>query len=360
MINLEQRNQKIIDAIIKKASIICPESLALIGVYGSFATGDFYDKSDLDLLILINDDNGWQLGTCFIQDDLQVGHDIYCTKWDALEYDSEFLHPNISKLMDSKIVYCADDKYKEKLENLRQKVKNILETPFSAEDYEKAEKTLKESEHFYTMAMVSDDILKVYEYAGDVIYYVENAIAMLNKQYFRYGVKRAYEELNGMSHRPENLCELIENVIVATSVSEIKEYLTKLMKETMISFQQVKDTLVIQKKDVSENIISGTYEEMYSNWRNKMYLAAERKNCHLAFMNLVSLNSMLNDIHSEVDIDKYDALSCYNPKDLNKTANAYDDILKNYLVEYNKVGIAEKRYIDIDSFVHNYLKNNLK
>lgn len=46
-------NQKIIDAIITKAKIICPNSLALIGIYGSVATGDVYTKSDLDLMILI-------------------------------------------------------------------------------------------------------------------------------------------------------------------------------------------------------------------------------------------------------------------------------------------------------------------
>ena len=59
-------NQKIIDAIIAKAEKICPNSLSLIGVYGSFATGDIYEKSDLDLLILIQDDDGWKLGTGFI------------------------------------------------------------------------------------------------------------------------------------------------------------------------------------------------------------------------------------------------------------------------------------------------------
>ena len=54
MIHLEERNQKIIDAVVNKANIVCPESLALIGINGSFMTGDFYEKSDLDLLILIN------------------------------------------------------------------------------------------------------------------------------------------------------------------------------------------------------------------------------------------------------------------------------------------------------------------
>ena len=79
MEDLEIRNQKIIDAVIEKAKRVCPESLALIGICGSFGTGDFYEKSDLDLLVLINDDKGWQLGCTFIQDDLGVGHDIYCT-----------------------------------------------------------------------------------------------------------------------------------------------------------------------------------------------------------------------------------------------------------------------------------------
>ena len=48
-------HQKIIGAIIRKAEQVCPDSLALIGIYGSVATGDTHEKSDLDLLILIND-----------------------------------------------------------------------------------------------------------------------------------------------------------------------------------------------------------------------------------------------------------------------------------------------------------------
>ena len=84
MENLNTRNQKIINAVIEKANKVCPDSLALIGICGSFATGDFYERSDLDLLVLINDDMGWQLSGTFIQDDLEVGHDIYCTTWDDL------------------------------------------------------------------------------------------------------------------------------------------------------------------------------------------------------------------------------------------------------------------------------------
>lgn len=357
MINLEERNKKIIDAVISKANVVCPGSLALIGITGSFMTGDFYEKSDLDLLILINDDRGWQLGCSMIQDDLQVGHDIYCTKWEDLQYDAKYEHPHISKLMDAKIVYCADEKYKEQLDVLRQKAKDILETPFSLEDYEKAEKVLKEAEHCYAMAMSSDDNSKVLEWAGGAVYYVENAIAMLNKQYFHYGVKRVYEELNAMKKRPEKLCDIIDHVISATSVTSVKDYLTMLMKETITVFHQVKETIPTQRKSITADTIGGTYEEMYSNWRNKMYLAAAAGNRHLAFMSLISANAMFTEIGNEVNIDSYDILNCYDLEDLYKTANAYDAILNEYLNEYRKGGISEKRYSDIDAFVLDYQMN---
>lgn len=357
MMYLEERNQKIIDAVINKANIVCPGALALIGINGSFMTGDFYEKSDLDLLILINDDRGCQLGCAFIQDDLQVGHDIYCTTWNRLQDDARYEHPNISKLMDAKIVYCADEKYKEQLDILRKKARDILSAPFSEEDYTKAEKLLKEAEHCYTLAMISEHMSDVLDGAGGVIYYVENAIAMLNKQYFHYGVKRVYEELNAMQNRPEKLCDMIDDVISATSVASVQKHLSTLMKETIAVFHNVKETIAIQKKTVTGDTLIGTYEEMYSNWRNKMYVAAETGNRHLAFMSLISSNAMFSEIYGEVNIDRYDALGGYDPQDLHKTAKAYDDILNEYLKEYRKAGIQVKHYSDIDAFALDYQIN---
>ena len=41
---MNDMNEKIIDIIIKKADILCPDSLVMIGVYGSVVTGDEYEK----------------------------------------------------------------------------------------------------------------------------------------------------------------------------------------------------------------------------------------------------------------------------------------------------------------------------
>ena len=352
---LETRNQKIIDAIIEKEKALCPGSAALIGIYGSFQSGDIHPLSDLDLLILINDDRGWQLGKTFIQDDLGVGHDIYCTNWEGLREDARYEHPHIGKLMDSRIVYCADEKYRKELEKLRDDVRKTLAEPFGEADCEKAEKELNKAQCCFAEAMTEEGLNEVRRKAGGAIYYAENAVALLNKTYFRLGVKRRYEELNAMEKKPENLCGMIEDILAAENAENVKERLALLMKELAACFRRVRQSLQQAKKHACAETLSGTYEEMFSNWHGKMVLAAETGDRHLAFMSLESLNEMLTDISNAVEIGAYDVLRAYDPNDLQKTAEGFDEILKQYLQEYEKAGMKAEHYPDIDAFTAAYL-----
>ena len=355
MKDLEIRNQKIIDAIIEKEKTLCPGAVALIGIYGSFQTGDIHPLSDLDLLILINDDRGWQLGKTFIQDDLGVGHDIYCTNWEGLMQDARYEHPHIGKLMDSRIVYCTDEAYRAELEKLRDDVRKTLAEPFGEADCEKAEKELKEAQCCFAEAMTGEDLAEVRRRAGGVIYYAENAVALLNKTYFRLGVKRRYEELNAMGKKPENLCGMIEDILAAETADSVKERLTLLMKGLASCFLRERQLLPQEKKPAGADTLSGTYEEMFSNWHGKMALAAETGDRHLAFMSMESLNEMLADISNAVEIGTYDVLRAYDPNDLKKTAEGFDKILLQYLREYEKAGMKAEHYADIDAFASAYL-----
>ena len=112
-----EAHQKIIDAIIRKAEKVCPDSLALIGLYGSAATGDMHEKSDLDLLILIQDDRGRQLADGFILTDTGIGYDMYCTTWEMLEADAECGHAHLAKLLDSRLLSSAYCRMVRSLEN---------------------------------------------------------------------------------------------------------------------------------------------------------------------------------------------------------------------------------------------------
>ncbi len=350
--------EKIIDAVIRKEQSVCPGAVALIGIYGSFQTGDIHPLSDLDLLILINDDRGRQLGKAFIQEDRGVGHDLYCTSWESLRRDAAYEHPHISKLMDSRIVYCADEKYRTELEALREQVRKKLAEPFGEEDYRKAEKELKEARCCYADAMIAEDLNQVRRNAGGALYFAENALALLNKTYFHKGVSRRYEELDAMEKKPDKLCGMIENLLAATTAESLKEHLTQLMKGLGSCFRQSWEELPREKKPADADTLAGTYEEMISNWHGKMVQAAEKGDRHLAFMSLESLNEMLNDVSGEVDIGTYDVLSIYDPGDLRKTAEGFDRILGQYLGEYEKAGLRPARYADVDSFVSSYLKES--
>lgn len=139
---MNDMNEKMIDIIIKRADVLCPDSLALIGVYGSVVTGDEYEKSDLDLMILINDENGQVLADGFIIDDADIGYDLYCTNWDMLENDAQCDHAHLSKLFDSVIVYCKDKSALKRLDEIRRKAAELLA---SDRRYEKADKVYSDA-----------------------------------------------------------------------------------------------------------------------------------------------------------------------------------------------------------------------
>lgn len=85
-----------------------------------------------------------------------------------------------------------------------------------------------------------------------------------------------------------------------------------------------------------------------------MHAAAKAGNRHLAFMSLISANAMFSEIDSEVDIDRYNVLEGFDAQDLHRTAEAYDNIINDYLKEYRKAGIEVKHYSDVDAFAREY------
>ena len=195
---MNDRNETIIDTVIKKADALCPDSLALIGVYGSVATGDEYGKSDLDLMILINDENGQVLADGFIIDDVDIGYDLYCTSWDMLENDAQCGHAHLSRLFDSIIVYCKDKSVLKRLDEIRRKAPELLA---SDKRYEKADQAYSDAKKMLAEVYLAQSLSKARSCAGAAIEFIENAVMLYNGQYFRKGTKRALDELN-ISRQP--------------------------------------------------------------------------------------------------------------------------------------------------------------
>lgn len=349
---LEERNNRIIEAVIKKMENVCPGSIALIGIAGSFYSGDIYEKSDLDLFIVINDDSAWKVASCFILED--VAFDIYCTPWSRLEEMAEYNNPYITKLLNLDIVYCNDDKYMQKYMELRSNVTSKLNQVYSIEDNDKAEKFVAEASKEYANIMLSNKYGECRYSTAGMLRYIEFAIFIYNKTYIKRGIKRIPEEISKMKYLPVGFNELYWKSIKAESVEEIKETSTMLMKAVKDFAKQMKDKVIL-KKQISVDNISGTYEEIYSNWRNKMYYAADKGDTYLSLMTAASCQQFYDEMYSEYNIDRIDLMKNITANNLTLSADAFDDEMEEYKRNYDRLNTKIKCYKNLDEFEKEYL-----
>ncbi len=339
---MKQVDQKLIEAIKKKAWKICPDSLALIGIYGSVATGDDTEKSDLDLLILINDEKGWQLADAFILDDREVGYDIYCTNWDMLEEDAKCRHAHLSKLLDAKIVYVKDEAAVEKLKGLRQQAADLLA---SQERCQRSAEAFLAAKGAFADCCLTDSLSEARTFAGYCINFLADSVMLYCGKYFRFGIKRTFEELRQLN-LPFDMEKEILCVMRAESVEEIRGTLTCLLRSVREYLQFSRE----KKEGAFENL-NGTYEEMYSNWRNKMFEAAEKGDLYASFMNLVSLQGMIHELAEEIAITDFEIMGEFSPANLSANTRLFDRSLERYLDEYKKRNMAVRHFADVDAYL---------
>ena len=343
-------NQKIIDAIIAKAEKECPDSLALIGVYGSVATGDEYAKSDLDLLILILDENGWKLGTGFILDDSDVGYDIYCTDWNGLRSDAQCHHAQLSKLMDSKIVYVKKQEAYEELCRLRQQAKEFLA---SEQRFDRVDKLIDKAKEFFANAHLHKELGQVRLDVFGVMYYLLDAVMLYHGTYFKRGVKRTFEEL-AVLPLEESFINNMKKITISKGISELRD-----LAKNLLLYVENHTRREQPKAEPSEGL-AGTYEEIYSNWRNKVEEAASNQDTFASFMNMCNLHYMFSEIASETNIGNYNIMGAYQPDDLEANVQIFDEYLKKYEQVYQKAGLRVQKYSDVDAFVADYLGEEME
>jgi len=343
-------NQKIIQCVIEKANKVCPESLALIGIYGSAATGDTHEKSDLDLLLLIEDENGYKLASGFLLEDRKVGYDIYCTTWSGLEFDAQCHHAHLSKLMDAQIVYIRKPEAYDRLCALRARAAQFLA---SQARILRAEELVNKAKTAYANACLHEGLGLVRLEACRVISALLSALMLCHGAYFKLGTKRIFEELAALPLDPV-FAQRIQMVAACKEVLSLRDLLKQLIlyAERHICRQEPKAR--------PSEALRGTYEEMYSNWKNKLPEAAANGAVYSSFMNLAFFGFMLSEIAEGVDIRVPELMGQFDPDDLAGNAAVFDSALEDYLEEYRKAGISPVRFSDADAFVAAYLETDEK
>lgn len=350
---LKLRNTRIIEAILKKADRVCPNSIALIGIGGSFCHGEIHERSDLDLCIVINDNDGWKIADCFILN--EVGFDIYCTPWHRLEAMAEYTNPHVTKLLHLDIVYHADDASLARYMSLRKIVQDKLDAPFSSEDANHVTRHFTDAMNAYATVMLSETAAECKYASAKMLLAIEYLIYLANKSYIHRGIRRIPEELRAMKKLPQEFWTDYQQLITANLHDDVRACATRLMKSVQAFVTSVNES-VTAKKEISQEAIRGTYEEIVSNWRSKMYLAAQTNDAYLALMTMASCQGFYDDFATEYNIDRVRLFEGFQIDDLSRLAEQFDAAMEYYRCLYTQVGEPVRSYSSIEAFERAYLE----
>ena len=89
------------------------EDISLLICYGSYVTGEYGGKSDIDLFFVPKTNRGYELGHQFILDD--IGYDLWPVSWERLKNLANLEDQPASILMDGAVLFASSDTEKETL-----------------------------------------------------------------------------------------------------------------------------------------------------------------------------------------------------------------------------------------------------
>ena len=346
---LRETDQTLIDAVIRRAERLCPDALDLIAVYGSVLTGDTWEKSDLDLAIVIHDEAGYALAQGFLLEDTGVGYDLYCTTWEHLEELAQYRDPQIARLMDSEVIYRRNEAAAARLSCLRAECAERLSSPFSVSDFASVQNVLREAEHFYVRAMTADTLSDARLNGYGAVQRCMDAVMLMAKRYYRRGVRRVFAELREAG-APEGFLENVMAVAAAKDTETIQRSLTSLMRLMRELEAERASRFTAEKRLPAPEALRGTYEEMCSNWAGKMLLAEQCGDRWLTFASMSCFQSMLDEIGEETAIPAFEVLADYDPDDLAGTRTRFQAHLVRYRAFCESYGLSVCRYPDAQAF----------
>jgi predicted nucleotidyltransferase len=348
------KNNKLINMVIERAKRDFPEDIAIIGLTGSFSTGDFHEKSDLDLVIINNTGRGWGISSCFILED--VGYDIYCTPWEPrIEAQASLSSPMVSHLVDLQILYCAKPEYMEKFNSLKKRALDELAKPIGEACIGRAKKCIDAAKQDYTSALLSNDTGAVRYAAAGVLYNLINALVNLNNTYIKRGVKRYLEELATYRHMPDNFEKIYMAVVEARTIPEIRNAAFEMLKSVVDLYERMYKEFVKHPEPTYDNLL-GTYEELWCNYRNKVIASTKSNDKSYAFHVALGAQNYLDEMTEDRGTKKFDLMQYFDADNLSLFKEAFMRAMDDYLEEYKKVGRTVVRYDSFEQLYNDSMK----
>lgn len=354
---LLEKNKKLIDMVIERAKRDFPEDIAIIGLTGSFSTGDYHEKSDLDLIIINETDQGWGISAGFILED--VGYDVYCTPWKPrLEAQSKLESPMASCLLELQVLYCAKPEYMDKLAAYQNAAKALLAQPIGEACLARAKKYIDTAKQNYAEAMLATELGEAKFAAGGVLYETVNALTSLNNTYIKRGIKRYLEQMLSYDHLPEDFETLYMAVINANTIDEARTAAGNLLSALISLYESMHAKYTEQTKPTYEDT-RGIYEELWCNCRNKILNSVAMGDRAYAYHAALGAQAYLDVMVHIAGMKKYNLMASFDANNLSKLQEAFLRIVDEYAAVYAQVGRKIERFDTFEAVYDAYMGNEL-
>lgn len=350
---LFEKNEKIINMVIERATRDFPEDIALIGLTGSFSTGDYHEKSDLDLIIINNTDRGWQIASCFILDD--VGYDIYCTPWETrIEAQSKLESPMVSCLLDLKILYCAKPEYLERFQAYQQRARDLLAAPVGKDCLDRAAALIARAKASYADAMLAQSLHEVRLACARTLQRLSEALMDLNQRYITRGAKRYREELAALPRLPTGWDSTYMTLVMSREVEESRSAALALLRGVVDLHGQMVNEFIPKPVPTFESL-KGSYEELWCNCRNKVLASSDAGDPVYAFHAALSAQEHFDEMHQALGTKTAELFGLFDAANPRLFRDAFLVAMDAYLDEYRAVGRPVRLYATFEELYADFM-----
>lgn len=353
MTKRKEINDKVVEWIIHKVKTEYAEDVSLVLLYGSYINGTVNGKSDVDCYYIPKTEQGYNLRIGFIIDG--VGYDLFPISWERVAGIADLQECLLPLVGDVQVIYCGELCDLERFKEIQSKLhSNLADNEYVKEI---ARKRCEDANRLCEQMKLSDSLPEVRKIAGHVIMMLADAVAIYNHDYYHFGLKKQYEDLeNNFPDVPQNIVTGYKQVVTALNLNDVKDRAVDLLKN-VCDYLQIKMESPVDNvpnevpvaKSVNASWLAELYEEISSTF-NKIYVCCENGNYILAFLSAVCLQRELDDA-KEAGSPSYDLLSYFDYRELSKLAERTRIIEVDFVKLITNSGGNIKAYDNFEQFI---------
>ncbi len=343
---LPREKKKIIKALLSKINSKYKNDIAVVVCYGSYITGNAYQKSDLDFFFIPKTEKGYEMNMQFIIND--IGYDFWPLSWERAERIASFKENNTSIIAEGVVVYYNQPSDLNKFNLLKQKISELTKNDKNNTLINRAQELITEAKaKYFNMNNMSKGYKEVDSYCSHILNLLANIVALLNSSYIKKGVYNINNEFKNFTVLPDDFLHNFNSAVRTKSIENKKE----LTKRMILQFDELLKAKQLQPKvAITEEKFRGFYEEIKSNY-NKLRHACDNKDYVKAYFtaHLIEqeVHSMLGDVYNNYNFPYL--IKAFKDNDLEKIkslTNQHEDklinLLKNYNIDYIKFKNADE------------------